>query len=170
LKQYQNYVVLILHIHLLESLIFSFSASYLLNTRVCPILRLNLDIKYLWWPVQLRCHSWNTFCRYGCGCAGQLELLVYAVVRDILIAIYKPLSGVKSMFFRMFCVLWREHLKVFYLEDRASIFLKKMVLTWHWYMGEQNMNSESWAVCFARWSRQQENDDGSYQSSNSSSK
>ena len=112
--------------------VFLFSAAYLLNTRGCPILRLNLDIKYLWWPVQLGCHSWNMFSKYGCGCAGQLELLAYAIVRDILMlitAIYTPLSEVKSMFFKMFRVLWREHLKDFYLEDRGSMFLK----IWYWH-------------------------------------
>jgi len=48
------------------------------------------------------------FSKYGCGCAGQLELLAYAIVRDILMlitAIYTPLSEVKSMFFKMFRVL-----------------------------------------------------------------
>jgi len=69
------------------------------------------------------------FSRYGCGCVGLLELLAYAIARAILkliTAIYTPLSEVKSMFFKMFCVLWREQLKVFYFEDRGNIFLKKV--------------------------------------------
>jgi hypothetical protein len=39
------------------------------------------------------------FARYGYGCAGQLELLAYSVVRGILMlitAIYTPLSEVKK--------------------------------------------------------------------------
>jgi hypothetical protein len=64
------------------------------------------------------------FARCGRGCVGQLELLAYAVVRDILILIkliYTPLNNVRSMFFKTFHVLCREHLKVSYLEGRGSV-------------------------------------------------
>lgn len=130
-----------------------FLSAYSLNTIGCDTLRLKWDIHYLWWPVTMRCYSWNTFFRYGYGYVGQLEMLMYALVSGILmltVTICAPVGEAKRMPFNTFPALWRECLKVFFQLWRW----KQYVPLKCWYSCgivtlENNVNFEGQATCFA---------------------
>jgi len=72
------------------------------------------------------------------------------------------------MFFKVFHAFEENSWRPSTLQIEAVCSSEKLVLMWHWYVGEHNVNSEWWAVWFARWPREQENDVAFYQTSTSS--